>query len=154
MTLRDLSRRTVLAGACGSCAAAIAGCATHITGRATPTDLPTAPTVGPAPPGTATDDAKGSDTLAATADIPIGGGKVFTDADVVISQPTAGKFVAFSATCTHQGCTVSTITGNTVNCPCHGSSFALADGSVRGGPARRPLPEAAVKVTDGEVRLA
>ncbi len=84
----------------------------------------------------------------------MGGGKVFADADVVISQPTAGKFVAFSATCTHQGCTVSTITGNTVNCPCHGSSFALADGSVVKGPATNPLPEKDIRVSGGQIRLA
>jgi|SRR3954465_8161901 Rieske Fe-S protein len=154
MTLRDLSRRTVLAGACGSCAVAVAGCSTYITGHAAPSELPTVPTVGAAAPGTATDDAKGTGTLAATADIPVGSGKVITDADVVISQPTAGKFVAFSATCTHQGCSVSTITGNTVNCPCHGSSFALADGSVVKGPATNPLPEKDIRVSGGQIRLA
>lgn len=154
MTVRDLSRRTVLAGACGGCAAVVAGCTTHITGRALPSELPAVPAVGAAPPGTATDDAKGSDTLAATADIPVGSGKVITDADVVISQPTAGKFVAFSATCTHQGCSVSTITGNTVTCPCHGSSFALADGSVLKGPATNPLPEKDIRVSGGQIRLA
>jgi Rieske Fe-S protein len=154
MTLRDLSRRTVLAGACGSCAVAVAGCSTYITGHAAPGELPKVPTVGAAAPGTATDDAKGTDALAATADIPVGSGKVITDADVVISQPTAGKFVAFSATCTHQGCSVSTITGNTVNCPCHGSSFALADGSVVKGPATNPLPEKDIRVSGGQIRLA
>jgi Rieske Fe-S protein len=154
MTLRDRSRRTVLAGACGSCAAVVAGCSTHITGRAAPSELPKVPPVGAAPSGTATDDAKGTDTLAATADIPVGSGKVFTDADVVISQPTAGKFVAFSATCTHQGCTVNTITGNTVSCPCHGSSFRLADGSVVKGPAANPLPKKDIKVSGGQIRLA
>ena len=154
MTVRDLSRRTVLAGACGGCAAVVAGCTTHITGRALPSELPAVPAVGAAPPGTAADDAKGSDTLAATADIPVGSGKVITDADVVISQPTAGKFVAFSATCTHQGCSVSTITGNTVTCPCHGSSFALADGSVLKGPATNPLPEKDIRVSGGQIKLA
>jgi Rieske Fe-S protein len=154
MTLRDLPRRTVLAGACGSCAAVVAGCSTHITGRAAPSELPKVPTVGAAPSGTGTDDAKGTDTLAATADIPVGSGKVFTDAGVVISQPTAGRFVAFSATCTHQGCTVSTITGNTVSCPCHGSSFRLTDGSVVKGPATNPLPEKDIKVSGGKIRLA
>jgi Rieske Fe-S protein len=154
MTLRDLSRRTVLAGACGSCATVVAGCATYVTGRPAPTEPATPPPVGAAPPGTATDDAAGTGTLAATSDIPVGGGKVFADADVVVAQPTAGKFVAFSATCTHQGCSVTTITGNTVNCPCHGSSFALADGSVLKGPATNPLPEKDITVSGGRIRLA
>jgi Rieske Fe-S protein len=154
MTLRDLSRRTVLAGACGSCAAVVAGCSTYITGRAAPSELPKVPMVGAAPSGTGTDDAKGTGTLAATADIPVGSGKVFTDAGIVISQPTAGKFVAFSATCTHQGCTVGEVSGGTINCPCHGSKFAIADGAVANGPAQKPLPARAITVAGNEITLA
>ena len=133
----------------------VAGCATYTTGRAAPTELPTGADgrrrPAPARPPTAR---RRSGALAATADIPVGGGKVFADADVVITQPTAGKFVAFSATCTHQGCTVSTITGDTVNCPCHGSSFALADGSVVKGPATNPLPAKEITVSGGQITLA
>jgi Rieske Fe-S protein len=151
--MRDLSRRAVLAGACGSCAAAVAGCATYTTGRAAPTEIAPAPPVGGAP---RTDDSAGSENgvVAAAADIPVGGGKVFAEADLVITQPTAGKFVAFSATCTHQGCTVSTITDDTVDCPCHGSSFALADGSVVKGPATSGLAEKEIRVSGGQIRLA
>ena len=66
--------------------------------------------------------------------------------DVVLTQPVAGTFKAFSATCTHQGCTVAEVAGGTINCPCHGSKFAVADGAVTAGPAPRPLPEKAVTV--------
>lgn len=157
--MRDLSRRTVLAGACGTCAAAATGCATYTTGRAAPTELAPAPSVGDLPlpgdqPDATPEGAKQSGPLAAASDIPVGSGKVFADADVVITQPTAGKFVAFSATCTHQGCTVSTITGDTVNCPCHGSSFALADGSVVNGPATSGLPAKEIRVSGGQISLA
>ena len=72
---------------------------------------------------------------------------------VVLTQPTDGTFVAFSATCTHQGCTVSSVEGGTINCSCHGSKFDVADGSVRGGPAPRPLPKRAVK-KDGDAIVA
>src|SRR5215218_2182976 len=56
-----------------------------------------------------------------------------------------GKFVAYSAICTHQGCTVAYKDGN-LACPCHGSVFDPANGaSVVAGPAQRPLPEIPVK---------
>jgi Rieske Fe-S protein len=89
--------------------------------------------------------------LARASEIPVGGGKIV--GDLVITQPTDGRFVAFSSTCTHQGCTVSSVEGGTINCSCHGSKFDVADGSVRGGPAPRPLPKRAVK-TDGDAIVA
>jgi Rieske Fe-S protein len=73
---------------------------------------------------------------------------------IVVTQATAGTFKGFSATCTHQGCTVNQVAGGTINCPCHGSKFAVADGSVKGGPAKKPLPEKAVKVQGSAVVLA
>ena len=62
-----------------------------------------------------------------------------------------GDFVAYSAVCTHQGCTVAYQGGN-LACPCHGSVFDSAKGAeVVEGPAPRPLPEIPVKVEGGEV---
>ena len=60
----------------------------------------------------------------------------------MVTQPAAGEFRAFSATCTHQGCAVGDVTDGTINCPCHGSKFAVADGAVVDGPARRPAARA------------
>ncbi len=34
----------------------------------------------------------------------MGSGKIFPDAQTVITQPKDGEFKAFSAVCTHQGC--------------------------------------------------
>jgi Rieske Fe-S protein len=79
----------------------------------------------------------------------VGGGVVIAAQKVVVTQPTAGEFKAFSATCTHMSCTVGSVSNGTINCPCHGSKFAVADGSVKQGPAGRPLPEVSVKV-DGD----
>ena len=62
---------------------------------------------------------------------------MFADKDVVVTQPTAGEFKAFSATCTHQGCKVKSVADGVIVCPCHGSKFAIADGSVAAGPAKR-----------------
>ncbi|MFP3989922.1 Rieske (2Fe-2S) protein [Streptomyces sp. E11-3] len=96
----------------------------------------------------------GGAVLAQTADIPEGGGTVFKDQKVVVTQPTAGEFKAFSSTCTHQGCTVKDVAGGTINCPCHGSKFDQADGSVKNGPATRPLPAAQITVEGDSIRLA
>ncbi|MDX3097044.1 Rieske (2Fe-2S) protein [Streptomyces sp. ME01-24h] len=93
-------------------------------------------------------------TLARTSEIPVGGGKVFADEKVVVCQPEAGSFKAFSAICTHQGCAVGEVSGGTINCPCHGSRFSIKDGSVAGGPATRPLPAADITVEGDSVALA
>ncbi|HEX2130927.1 MAG TPA: Rieske (2Fe-2S) protein [Actinophytocola sp.] len=117
-----------------------------VTGGTPPPDTtepPAEQTTEPAPPG-----------LASTADIPVGGGTVFGEQEVVITQPTPGEFRCFSAVCTHQGCLVSTVAGGTINCDCHGSKFAVADGSVTAGPASEPLGEREVLVTGDQISLA
>ncbi|MFC7584124.1 Rieske (2Fe-2S) protein [Nonomuraea antimicrobica] len=92
--------------------------------------------------------------LADTSDIPEGGGKVFKNEKIVVTQPTAGEFKAFTAVCTHQGCTVATVSNQTINCPCHGSKFNIADGSVANGPASSPLEEKQIEVDGDKIRLA
>ncbi|MFI8193687.1 Rieske (2Fe-2S) protein [Streptomyces sp. NPDC085946] len=92
--------------------------------------------------------------LASTADIPEGGGKVFADRKVVVTQPTAGEFKAFSATCTHRGCAVKSIADGVINCPCHNSNFSITDGSVQSGPATEPLPAVRITVSGDSITLA
>jgi Rieske Fe-S protein len=92
--------------------------------------------------------------LGNTADVPVGGGKVFADQKVVVTQPAQGQFKAFSAVCTHQGCTVDEVANGTINCPCHGSKFKIADGSVADGPASKPLPAEQVTVSGNQIRRA
>jgi Rieske Fe-S protein len=97
--------------------------------------------------GSATDAAKNA---VKAAEIPVGGGTVLADAQVVITQPKSGEFKAFSAVCTHAGCIVADVSGGTINCGCHGSQFDIATGAVRSGPATQPLPPKTVKVgTEG-----
>jgi Rieske Fe-S protein len=98
--------------------------------------------------------AGGGTALASTADIPAGGGKVFADQKVVVVQPTAGEFKAFSATCTHQGCAVKSVADGVINCPCHNSNFSITDGSVKSGPAKKPLPEMQITVSGDSITLA
>ncbi|GAA3079311.1 ubiquinol-cytochrome c reductase iron-sulfur subunit [Streptosporangium carneum] len=90
--------------------------------------------------------------LVKTKSIPVGGGKIIKGTWVV-TQPVRGTFRAFSAKCTHQGCTVGTISGGTINCPCHGSRFSVTDGSVVRGPASQALPRRRIKVSKGVIRL-
>jgi Rieske Fe-S protein len=142
--MRSSSRRAVLASACAACAATLAGCARYGTSNG----LAGSPAQGGAYPSTAATGssagASGPVVLAKTTDIPVGGGKVLTAQKIVITQPTAGTFHAFTAICTHQGCIVNAVSGGTINCPCHGSRYSIVNGSVVRGPA--PLPLAAVSI--------
>ncbi|MGV9734821.1 QcrA and Rieske domain-containing protein [Rhodococcus aetherivorans] len=139
-----VSRRSVLLGAGVAAVAATAACSTY----------------GDEPASGQTSAAEDAGTgaaagqpLAAVADIPVGGGRIFPDQKVVVTQPAAGEVLAFSAICTHQGCTVAAVQDGTINCPCHGSRFNL-DGTVANGPAARPLESRAVTVENGEITLA
>jgi Rieske Fe-S protein len=100
------------------------------------------------------DSAAGGSVLAKTSDIPEGGGKIFKDSGVVVTQPTAGEFKAFSSKCTHQGCAVTGITNGVITCPCHKSEFSVTDGSVKKGPATQPLPEEKITVSGDSISLA
>jgi cytochrome b6-f complex iron-sulfur subunit len=68
----------------------------------------------------------------------------------IVSRPTSDTAVAFSAKCTHMGCTVQPA-GTELHCPCHGSKYNALTGAVIHGPAPRPLAKLAVRVANGEV---
>jgi Rieske Fe-S protein len=101
----------------------------------------------------ASSPAAGGNTVKTT-DVPVGGGTILTDAKIVVTQPTAGVFKAFTAVCTHQGCIVASVANGTINCPCHGSQYSVADGSVKGGPAPAPLAAVPVTVSGTTITLA
>ncbi|MPY96894.1 MAG: Rieske 2Fe-2S domain-containing protein [Actinophytocola sp.] len=145
-------------GAVGA-GALVAGCTTY--GR-TPDAPAPAPAEGTAPaPAEGTTPAAGDGAtepgggaaLGSVSDVPVGGGRVFGEEQVVVTQPSAGTIRAFSSICTHQGCTVANVSGGTINCTCHGSKFRVADGTVAGGPAPEPLPEHDVVVDGDQIRL-
>ena len=125
-----LSRRAVVAGAV-ALAGVAAGCARY----------------GGEPAAPAPDTPAGDAVLGKAEDVPVGGGAVFRDQKIVVTQPTAGEFKGFSAVCTHQGCIVADVTDGTINCTCHGSKFEITDGAVVAGPAGSPLPPEPVSVT-------
>jgi Rieske Fe-S protein len=68
----------------------------------------------------------------------------------IVSRPASDTAVAFSAKCTHMGCTVKPA-GGELHCPCHGSKYNALTGAVINGPAAQPLPKIDVRVTNGEV---
>ncbi|MER6096144.1 Rieske (2Fe-2S) protein [Streptomyces sp. NPDC001728] len=138
-TSRATNRRTVLIA---STAALTAGCGGGDGGTGTASADPS---------GTAS---SARTSLARTSDIPVGGGTVFAHEKVVVTQPTAGEFKAFSAVCTHQGCLVNKVADGTIDCPCHGSKYRVADGAVAAGPAPRSLPAQRITVSGETITLA
>lgn len=157
--MTETTRRTVIAGAAGlSATVALAACgddkADIGTGDAAdqPTTVPTGTPTGSASTGAST-GAGATAGIAALADIPVNGGKIFAAEKVVVTQPTAGQVKAFSTTCTHQGCAVTKVENDVIICPCHASKFKISDGSPTGGPATKPLASKTVKVENGRVVL-
>ncbi|MCQ4046323.1 Rieske (2Fe-2S) protein [Streptantibioticus rubrisoli] len=153
------SRRTVVAaaGAVGLGAALAACGGSNNSASSAPSQDSSTPASGSSSAAGSSAPAGGSGggtVLAKTSEIPPGGGKVFPDKQVVVTQPTAGTFKAFTAVCTHQGCTVNQVKNGTIDCPCHGSQFHIADGSVASGPATQPLAPAKINVEGGSVKLA
>src|SRR6516225_2700909 len=150
------SRRTVLACAGAACAAALAGCSKYNSNNGGIAGSPPAPATSSsaaqaAPAGSGSGAAAGPAALASTADIPVGGGKILAAKQIVITQPKSGEFHGFSAVCTHAGCTVGSVSGGTINCPCHGSRFNITNGSVVNGPAASPLPPVGIKVQGSSI---
>ena len=99
-------------------------------------------------------DAKaGGAAIASESEVAPGSAFTFKDSGnpAVLIHLKNGDFVAYSAVCTHQGCTVA-YKGGKLACPCHGSVFDPAKGAqVVAGPAPSPLPEIPVKVEGDEV---
>lgn len=96
----------------------------------------------------------GSPEAMTTGNIPVGGGTVFAGQKVVVTQPTAGDFKAFSAVCTHMQCLVDRVADGTIDCPCHGSRYDIATGAVKSGPAPAPLPEKKVTVNGDAITVS
>lgn len=147
------TRRHVLAGAAGAAAGAclLAACGSAADdapaeGGGTADD---AGTEG----GAGAEGSGASGALTALADVPVGSAVLVTTAaglKVLVAQPAEGEVVAYSAICTHQGCTVAP-DGAELVCPCHGSVFDVASGEALQGPATEPLAPFGVRVEGGDV---
>lgn len=121
-----LPRRTVLLGAA---VAPIAACNSNTGALTEPASRPVS-----------------GQALSSTADVPLNSGKVV--GDTLITQRQPGVFDAFVSRCTHAGCVLPGVDGDTIVCPCHGSRFAL-NGTVLRGPAMEPLVPVEVRVHSG-----
>lgn len=133
-TPAPLSRRAVIVGA-GATAVGAGLLAAGCSSAAPPAPPPSGTALGPA------------------SAVPVGGGAIFADQGVVVTQPVEGEYTAFSTVCPHQGCAVAEITGGQIICPCHGSTFDLS-GSVVAGPAPTGLDTVPVTVADDRIVLA
>ncbi|MEU1283828.1 Rieske (2Fe-2S) protein [Kitasatospora sp. NPDC005856] len=131
------SRRTLL---CGAAAVLAAGGTVAVTGCSSSSSSDHGAPKGPVDLGPASA-------------VPEGGGKVYREQKIVVTQPTAGQYKAFNARCTHAGCLVDQVKNNQIQCPCHGSRFAITDGAVQDGPAPSPLPAYTVTVEGGNLKV-
>lgn len=84
----------------------------------------------------------------------MGSGKIFKDEKVVVSQPTAGEYKAFSTVCTHRDCPMVDLKDDIISCTCHGSQFSILDGSVKKKPAVEPLEAKQITVNGDSITLA
>ncbi|GAA1676432.1 hypothetical protein GCM10009830_23890 [Glycomyces endophyticus] len=143
------SRRGLMCGLAGlGAAGALAACGTA---ESPSGDADSDATTGGTSEGS-TGDSGGGAALAATADVPEGGGIVVDD--TVLVQPSADEFLAFSAACPHMGTTVNPPDADgTIICPNHGSEFSL-EGELEQGPAETGLSPVEITVEDGQIFLA
>jgi nitrite reductase/ring-hydroxylating ferredoxin subunit len=160
-----LSRRRALTGAAvgGLSLPLLAACGGGPSG--TPAAQPAGPSAGSGggqsnggPSGGSTSGGSSNAILlTAASGVPVGGGVILGLQNVVVTQPTKGRFEGFSATCTHQGCILATVSSGTINCACHGSQFSITDGSNVTGPlgspagSVAPLPKVAVKLQGKDI---
>jgi Rieske Fe-S protein len=146
MSERVLSRRTALRG---SLVAAVGGVAGYLAARNS--------AAARAKAGTTAANAYGSTTgqsgrlLGPVDQVPSGGGLILSSPPMVLTRTSTGDVHAFSAVCTHQGCTVDRVADGAIDCPCHGSKFDQNTGAVLSGPASRPLPSISVVVRAGSI---
>jgi Rieske Fe-S protein len=157
---RTVLRAAGLLGLTGAGAAALSACAEESGGSpsaaptASDTPVPTTPsptadTPSREPSAPAAEAPSGPNV--ATSKVPVGGGVILENADYVVTQPSKGKYKAFSKICTHQGCPVASVSNGVIHCNCHGSEYSIEDGSVTNPPAPKPLAEAKTTVFQDKV---
>jgi thiosulfate dehydrogenase [quinone] large subunit len=159
-----LTRRAVLARTLGTAGAATLGIgavsalakgAYRSPARKLSAIAAPAPAPGPAPAKHVTSTAPANAVkLGRSSQLQPGSGATYRDPadgnpDIVVRGPT-GRLAAFSAVCTHAGCTVGYQNGQLV-CPCHGGAFDATSGAVLSGPPSQALAARRVVETGGDI---
>lgn len=90
------------------------------------------------------------------------GSSLATVGGAALVQSTAGSFLvartsqdafsALTAVCTHEGCTITNVSGTTFICPCHGSQYSTS-GAVLKSPATRSLTTFATQFANGTLTI-
>jgi thiosulfate dehydrogenase [quinone] large subunit len=161
--LREVDRRTLLrtvgaTAAVGAAALLVGGLGVAVNrSEGDGSESGAAPAPTPALSSTAPPAAgapAGATLIGAASAIAVGRSVSFTDprsgGPAILLQPRSGSFLAYTAVCTHEGCTVS-YDGRQFSCPCHGATFDATTGDVTGGPARGPLTKINVQMVNGQV---
>ena len=71
----------------------------------------------------------------------------------LVARTAQTTFVAVTALCTHQACTVTNLSGSLYVCPCHGSEYDFTGRVVR-GPALQSLRQFATQFTDPTLTIS
>jgi thiosulfate dehydrogenase [quinone] large subunit len=151
--LRELASGVTL----GTFAAVTAGIAAAI-GRMSGTASGQAG-AAPRPTGGSNGTGAQGKAIGLASEVPVGTAREFTDPaqgiPAYVVRPSGDKFVAFSAVCTHAGCTVGFFQpALQFRCPCHGSIYSAVTGEVIQGPAVEPLPGIPIKKSANGTLLA
>lgn len=72
--------------------------------------------------------------------------------NVLVTRSAQDSFTAVTATCTHEGCTVTGFENQTFVCPCHGSRYTTS-GTVVNGPATQPLRQFATQFANNVLTI-
>lgn len=96
----------------------------------------------------------GARRLGSSSQLPRGQAAHYTDPsngqpDILI-RDSSGHLKAFSAVCTHAGCTVG-YSGGQIVCPCHGGTYSAETGAVVAGPPPAPLAPRKVVESGGSI---
>jgi nitrite reductase/ring-hydroxylating ferredoxin subunit/uncharacterized membrane protein len=80
---------------------------------------------------------------------------VHVDGERIVVARSEEGYVAFQDHCPHRGASLAggTMICGTVQCPWHGSQFAVHDGSLRAGPAEEGIRTYPVVEEDGQIRI-
>lgn len=99
-------------------------------------------------------EAVGEILLGPASEIMVGSGnkyKIDEMLTILVTQPKAGDFRGFSATCTHSGCIVQGVQDGEIACGCHGARFDQESGAVLAGPARTALGRITIELRGDEL---